>query len=348
MSVPLIPPFGLVLLACGLDRLVGDPRWCPHPVVVMGWWITRLRSLAEAWCGDSPWRLRLAGGLITLLLVAGSGLAGWGIERLAVLDEPRIRAAGMALLLIAMASALAGRSLEQAVRAVLQPLAAGDLPLARLRLGWIVGRDTEQLEADEILRAAAETASENAVDGLFAPLFWMLVGALCWTLGGDAAPGPLALAWAFKAASTLDSMLGYRHGRLRWLGTAGARLDDLLVWLPCRLVALSLPLAAGVGWPRAWRLLQRARRDGTPDPSPNAGLSQAIYAWVVGVQLGGVNRYGAICKAKPLLAAGCPAPDCGAVERMLGLTLRLQLLWLAAVSVVAWAALLLRMPAVAP
>ena len=83
----------------------------------------------------------------------------------------------------------------------------------------------------EILRAAAETASENAVDGFFAPLFWMLLGAWIWECWPEL-PGPLALAWGFKASSTLDSMLGYRSGRLRWLGTAGARLDDVLTWCP--------------------------------------------------------------------------------------------------------------------
>ena len=292
-------PFVWVLLACALDRAMGDPRWCPHPVVAMGWCISRLRWLAEAWAGDQPGRLRLAGGLITLLLVGASAGAGWALT--AVAPWP--------VLVIALASALAGRSLEQAVQQVLAALAAGDLPLARQRLGWIVGRDTDGLSDAEVLRALAETASENAVDGLFAPLFWMLVGA---SVGQ-----PLALAWGFKAASTLDSMLGYRRGRLRWLGTAGARLDDLLVWLPCRLVALSLGQ------------LGPALRDGAPDPSPNAGVSQAAYAHAVGVQLGGLNRYGGEQRAKPLLAAGSPPPDAAAVRRMLQLTRRLQLMWLA-------------------
>ena len=139
----------------------------------------------------------------------------------------------------------------------------------------------------------------------------------------------------FKAASTLDSMLGYRSGRLRWLGTAGARLDDLLVWLPCRLVALSLPLAAGQGLRGCGRLWRRARRDGAPDPSPNAGLSQAAYAHCTGVQLGGLNRYGDQLKAKPLLAAGQPLPSAASVERMLALTGRLELLWLLPIAALA-------------
>jgi adenosylcobinamide-phosphate synthase len=177
--------------------------------------------------------------------------------------------------------------------------------------GLVLFSALDEVLADRVRRLAsplAETASENAVDGLFAPLFWMLIGAL---LGQ-----PLALAWGFKAASTLDSMLGYRTGTLRWLGTAGARLDDLLVWLPCRLVALSLGQ------------LGPALKDGAPDPSPNAGVSQAAYAHAVGVQLGGSNRYGGQERCKPLLAAGCRAPDQAAVLQMLGLSRRLALLWL--------------------
>ena len=343
---PLLPVL-LVIAACGLDQLLGDPRWCLHPVVVMGWWIRQLRLLAERWAADSPWRLRLAGGLITAILVGGSGLAGWALERW-VLDTwaldtwARATSAGhwpgvvmqlvaISLLLIALASALAGRSLEQAVAAVLKALADDGekgLERARQRLAWIVGRDTSHLDGREILRAAAETASENAVDGLFAPLFWMLVGAALWSVGQSGWPGPLALAWAFKAASTLDSMLGYRRGRLRWLGTAGAKLDDLLTWLPCRLVALSLPLAAGRPG-RCLGLLRQALADGKPDPSPNAGVSQAAYAQLLGIQLGGWNRYGDQLRAKPLLARGCPAPTASGVMAIPELSRRLEAIWLA-------------------
>jgi adenosylcobinamide-phosphate synthase len=326
--LPAVAPILLVVLACALDRLLGDPRSWLHPVMVMGWLIARLRSWAEAWAADQPWRLRLAGFGITLLLVGGSALAGWWVERLAIHGATSGVSAAALPLLIGLASALAGRSLEQAVAGVLAALAAADLPLARQRLSWIVGRDTDGLDSSDILRAAAETASENAVDGVFAPLFWMLVGAGLWSMGALAWPGPLALAWAFKAASTLDSMLGYRQGRLRWLGTAGARLDDLLVWLPCRLVALSLPLVAGAQPAQAWKQLQQARKDARSDPSPNAGLSQAAYAHALGVQLGGANRYGGVIRHKPLLAAGCPPPTAAAVQAMLRLSNRLELLWL--------------------
>ena len=312
-------PALLVVLACLLDRLVGDPRCCLHPVQVMGWAIQHLRTLSEAWAGDTPWKLRLAGGGLTLVVVAGSGLTGWLLETMAR-EMPLL---GTPLLLVALASALAGRSLEQAVRNVLSALP--DLAEARSRLGWIVGRNVQDLPEGEILRAAAETTAENAVDGLFAPLFWMLVGAAVvahWTW----APGPLALAWIFKASSTLDSMLGYRQGRLRWLGTAGARLDDGLTWLPARLVAFTLPAISAP--PQRWmRQFQAALREGAADPSPNAGVSEAAYANAVGVQLGGRNRYADGWREKPLLGIGFPAPDEAAVEKMLALTLGLQGAW---------------------
>ncbi|MFN5193322.1 MAG: CobD/CbiB family cobalamin biosynthesis protein [Cyanobacteriota bacterium] len=313
-------PWLLVLLAGALDRWIGDPRRCPHPVQVMGVVIERLRSAAEAWAGDRPRPLRLAGTGITLVLVAGSLAAGWGVETLARMRPPL----GLPLLLLGLASALAGGSLRQAVQQVLAALP--DEALARQRLAWIVGRDVDHLDTAGMLRAAAETAAENAVDGLFAPLLWMLIGAALashW----PAAPGPLALAWTFKAASTLDSMLGYRRGRLRWLGTAGARLDDLLTWPAARLVALSLPLAASRAG-QTLALWRQALVDGAGDPSPNAGVSQAAYAHAAGVRLGGANRYGGEWRSKPVLAAGQPPADQAGVMRILRLTDRLELIWL--------------------
>lgn len=314
-----------MIAAAGLDLLLGDPRWCPHPVVWMGRCITSLRRCVEGLAGDHRLGLRLSGGLITLLLVLGSGICGWALERLVLPGSPLPWPWAAAVLVVALASALAARSLRDSVLAVVDALP--DLVAARRSLAWIVGRDTEALDQEEILRAAAETASENAVDGLFAPLFWMLLGAALWQWGATAGPGPLALAWAFKASSTLDSMLGYRRGRLQWLGTAGARLDDALTWLPCRLVLLTLPLVSRP-WSDWFRLVQSAERDGAADPSPNAGRSQAIYAHCSGVQLGGTNRYGERQIAKPVLATGQPPVDATAVRRILNLSARLELLWL--------------------
>ena len=320
----MVPPIALVITAGGVDRLFGDPLWCLHPVQVMGKAICVLRQRVEAFAGDRPWALRLGGVLITLVLVTSSVLAGWSLEQLSLHS-----AFVLPLLVIGLASALASRSLRQGVLAVVQALPRPpqhDLAEARQRLSWIVGRDVTQLNEAEIVRAAAESASENAVDGVFAPLFWMLLGAGLWQINSSC-PGPLALAWGFKAASTLDSMLGYRTGRLRWLGTAGARLDDLLTWLPCRLVMLTLPLISRP-WGQLINLVQAAERDGSNDPSPNAGRSEAIYAHCVGISMGGANRYGDHWVNKPLIAADQPPPDRASVETILRHTDQLQFTWI--------------------
>ena len=291
----------------------------------MGRLITRLREWIEAWAGDRPFRLRAGGGLITFVLVLGSGGTGWLVERLILPPSPLPQPLAALLVVIALASALAARSLRDSVLAVLQALP--DLPLARDRLSWIVGREVSQLDQNDILRASAETASENAVDGLFAPLFWMLIGAALWKAGFSQGPGPLALAWAFKASSTLDSMLGYKQGRLRWLGTAGARLDDLLTWLPCRMVLITLPLVS-MSWNKWPTTVWAAAVDGRPDPSPNAGLSESIFAHCADVQMGGLNRYRSTWINKPLLSAqSCKATASG-VRKLLNLGLKLEAAWL--------------------
>ena len=320
----------LILGAALLDQLIGDPSRMLHPVVVMGWWIRQLRCRVEQWAGDHPIKLRCGGGLISLILVLGSALAGWCLERLLWLPSPW-QWLGVPILTVGLASALAARSLTDSVLAVLEELPAtddGDLDAARRNLGWIVGRDVRNLNQAGLLRAAAETASENAVDGVFAPLFWMGIGALLW-MGVPSGPGPLALAWAFKASSTLDSMLGYRTDRLRWLGTAGARLDDLLTWLPCRLVMLTLPLVCPP-WTRWAQRVRLAEQDGAADPSPNAGRSEAIYAHCIGIQLGGENRYGERRVLKPVLGAGLPTANAHLVRCVLNASGRLESLWLSA------------------
>ena len=318
----------LVIGAALLDQLIGDPRRWIHPVVVMGWSIQQLRHWVELWAGDHPIKLRIGGGLISLILVLGSFLTGWCLERLLWLPSPW-GWLSIPILTLSLASALAARSLKDSVLAVVDALpsaAEGDLEPARRNLNWIVGRDVQSLDQTGMLRAAAETASENAVDGVFAPLFWMGIGSLLWMVL-PSGPGPLALAWGFKASSTLDSMLGYRSGRLRWLGTAGARLDDLLTWLPCRLVMLTLPLVCPP-WTHWVQRVQAAERDGSADPSPNAGRSEAIYAHCIGIHLGGENRYGERLVQKPVLGAGQPTANEQLVRAVLKASIRLEILWI--------------------
>ncbi len=301
-------------LAAGVDYLVGDPWGWPHPVQVMGRVIT-LGTQPVLALALPAWVERIWGVGLGLTLVVGSGVAGWWLVDWAQRFSAVL---ALALTVVLLASCLAGRSLRRAAEEVLAPLTQGDLALARARLALYVGRDTADLEEPEILRAVLETVSENATDGVLAPLFYGVLGAMVPGLGAV----PLAL--AYKAASTLDSMVGYRHPPYTHLGWFSARLEDGLTWLPCRLTVITIALLSGQPR-RVWRI---CRRDAPADPSPNAGWSEAAYAAALGVQLGGVNVYRGVVKAKPYLGEARHPITPDQIGQALTLTRRAVLLWL--------------------
>lgn len=308
----------VLAIAALLDYAIGDPWSWPHPVQVMGWAISRYRDWVLQRPGplwQQPWVQRLAGIGLGLGLMGLSGLVGW----LMVWGAGQIHPLGaIALNSIVVASGLAGRSLRSAAEEVLTPLATSDLDQARTRLARYVGRDTQNLSEPELLRAVLETVTENATDGVMAPLFYAIVGA--WLPVGSA-----SLVLAYKAASTLDSMVGYRDAPYTYLGWFSARFEDGLTWLPCRLTVLTLALLSG----RPAQVWQLCWRDARQDPSPNAGWSECAYAAVLGVQVGGINTYRGIVKAKPLLADPQRPITPAVVRQAMGLTRYCVLGWLA-------------------
>ena len=278
-----VEPLSLALLALllgavVLDLLIGDPRWLPHPVVAMG---RLIDALERRWNRGSLKARRLRGFLLTGCVVALVYALAWSVLTLLAGLHPWLGLGGELLLL---ASALAIKGLRDAAFAVAGPLVRGDLAGARRAVAMIVGRDTDTLDEAEITRATVETVAENTVDGITAPLFWALLGG-----------APLAL--AYKAVNTLDSMVGHRSERYVDFGYASARLDDLANWVPARLTALSMWLAA-LALPEArWQGVRRQGalagtwRDAPGHPSPNAGWPEAMMAHLLGVQLGGINHY---------------------------------------------------------
>ena len=298
--------------------------------MVIGYLINYLRRIAEKLSNKNPIKLRIGGALITLIVVSLSAYVGWLIERLALPNSFLSITLGKMIVVFLMSSALASRSLNNRVKEILNCLKnntnSKDIYSARLKLKRIVGREVSHLEEEEILRASAETASENSVDGIFAPLFWMFVGVFLWNFS-TSLPGPLSLAWAYKASSTIDSMIGYKKGSLKWMGTAGARLDDFLTWIPCRLTLLTLPIISQ-SWMKVPRTIKAAWRDGSKDLSPNSGLSEAIFAHCAKVQMGGDNIYGNYQLKKPILAKESPKATKEAVQRILKLILELEFTWL--------------------
>ncbi|WP_051044162.1 adenosylcobinamide-phosphate synthase CbiB [Baaleninema simplex] len=305
------------VVAAILDFWVGDPWNWPHPVQGMGWLIRRYTDWvfkANKSVTESAIAMKLAGVLLTVILVVGSGALGWGLVTLARRIDPWL---GVGLDAILLASCLAGRSLRDAAEDVLVPVMQGDLPEARDRLSRYVGRDTQDLERSEVLRAVFETVAENAVDGVMGPLFYGLIGA--------ATPlGSASLALAYKAASTLDSMVGYREAPYTHLGWSSAKLEDGLTWLPCRLTVLTLALLSR--HPR--RVIQLCQRDAAADPSPNSGWSECAYAASLGVRVGGKNVYRGVVKVKPLMGDSLRPITPEVVREALTLDRICFLLWL--------------------
>jgi adenosylcobinamide-phosphate synthase len=304
----------VLIIATLLDYLIGDPWGWPHPVQIMGWGISHLTKLSLKYCHNSLTQ-RIAGIVLGIILVIASGLVGWLIIEIARWMHPLF---AIVLESILLASCFAGRSLRTAAVTVLKPLTAGNLTKARDTLSDYVGRDTKNLSESEILRAILETVTENATDGVMAPLFYAIVGGIIPFVGVV----PLAL--AYKASSTLDSMVGYREAPYTYLGWFSARLEDYLTWLPCRLTVVTLALLSGKPL-YVWRI---CCRDAVADPSPNSGWSECAYAAILGVQMGGTNWYRGIAKQKPLLGDDIYPITPVSIQSALQLTRYCFLLWL--------------------
>lgn len=277
---------GTLLLASALDAALGDPRWLPHPVRLMGrvitWYDHAVRKRAVTESGA------LGAGI---LLALGLSLLSYGTAWIILELAGRLSLSLGKIVEVYLAfTTLAARDLADHVSAVYQALKAGRQVEAREAVARIVGRDTAQLPESEVVRAAVETVAESSCDGIIAPLFYLALGGV-----------PLGL--AYKAINTLDSMVGHRDPEYRSFGWASARLDDLANWVPARMTAGLLVLSAALVRRRgavrdAWRILGR---DGKKHPSPNAGRPEAAMAGALGVRLGGRNTYGGIPEERPAL-----------------------------------------------
>ncbi len=306
--------YSVIILAAALDYLIGDPVNMIHPVQIMGWVISSWSKLAEKYC-HHPLTQRLAGVFLGTIVIVGSGAIAQLIVQIAKTGHPFL---GIIVESVLLASCFAGRSLRNAAIAVLQPWEEDDLSTASLTLSRYVGRDTKNLTAPEILRAILETVTENATDGVMAPLFYGILGALL--------PGveSVTLAVAYKASSTLDSMIGYKDAPYTYLGWFSARLEDILTWLPCRLHVITLGIIAC----KTLKVWQICRRDAIKDPSPNSGWSECSYAAILEVQVGGINWYRGVAKYKPLLGDAIHPITSQSIHQALQLTRYSFLLWL--------------------
>lgn len=302
-----------VVLTCAylLDLVIGDPRWLPHPVRFIGWGIERMEGILrnkEHRAKNTDHRQKMAGVFLVSVIVGvvyglfyflnstllNSGLPG-AISYVAVF-----------LLVYFTSTTIATRDLLLSGRRVLDTVRAGDRVEASRKLSMIVGRDTQAMDARSILRATIETISENASDGIIAPLFYFAIGGL-----------PLAM--AYKAVNTLDSMVGYKNEKYKDFGWAAARLDDIANYVPARITgvliftstfilsaiercrdALKISSSRSNGL-NSLNSLSIMLRDGRNHSSPNSGFPEAAMAGALGVRLGGPSTYGGVLVEKPFI-----------------------------------------------
>jgi len=258
-----------------LDALFGDPAWLPHPVVYMGKAISKLEKFLRPRLPKTPQGELLGGAIVAFCLPVGTflltGLVCWGAARL----HPLL---GLAVQMFWCGQALAARGLVQESTNVYKELKKPDLPGARKAVSRIVGRDTAELTAEGVTKAAVETVAENASDGVIAPLLYMLIGG-----------APLAL--TYKAINTMDSMLGYKNEKYLYFGRVPAKLDDAANYLPSRLAGLLWVATAAFTHndaKGAWKIWRRDRRN---HASPNSAQTESACAGALGVQLAGPAYY---------------------------------------------------------
>jgi len=277
----------LLAAVCGfaLDLLLGDPAWLTpmHPVVLMGRAISALEKRLRALFPKTPRGEYRAGLLLALVMSVGSyTLCRLILHHLNALSPPL----AFALEVIWCWQALAVKDLRVEAMRVKTALEGAGLDAARRAVSRIVGRDTENLSAEGVARAAVETVAENFSDGVIAPLFWMLLGG-----------APLSL--CYKAVNTMDSMLGYKNERYLYFGRAPAKLDDAANYLPARLAALLLIAAAWLLGEDAASALRVWKRDRRKHASPNSAQCEAAMAGALGLRLCGPARYFGVLHEKP-------------------------------------------------
>lgn len=277
----------LAILCIGfiLDFIIGDPHGLWHPVQGIGLLITLYERMLRKAAKENPAALRICGGVLVILVlvsaVAIAALLLW------VAFEAN-KWIGYGLACVISWQMLAAKSLRTESMKVCTALKQEGLMAGRKAVSMIVGRDTESLSEEGVIKAAVETVAENTSDGITAPLFYMMIG------------GPL-LGVLYKAVNTMDSMIGYKNEKYRYFGTCAAKLDDLMNYIPARVSAWFMILASGLlnmNIKQAWKIYRRDRKN---HKSPNAAQTEAVMAGALEIQLAGDAWYFGELHEKPYI-----------------------------------------------
>ncbi len=273
-----------IIAAFALDFLIGDPDVSFHPVRLLG----RVVVWTEPLFRQLSMGLFMSGLLFAVALIVGTWVVAAVMVALAAFVSPTL---AVLVNIVLVYFCISARCLEKEAIKVRNRLTAKRLDDAKTHLAMIVGRDVAPLDASGVSRAAVETVAENLVDGVISPLFFAVIGG-----------APLAA--AFKMASTLDSMVGYKNERYERFGKAAARIDDIANFLPARLSVPIISAAAFFLFRTGKPGLKTGFREGRNHSSPNAGYPEAAFAGALCVELGGPNIYHGYLVEKPYIGQG--------------------------------------------
>lgn len=265
------------LTALAIDTLIGDPRSRWHPVVIIG----NLIAFFEARLLKSTSTARtknFAGFLLVIIVLALIYVSVYMITLAFSYINPLSAFICNSVLL---SFTISPRSLAEAGSEIKSYLLTNDLEQARFKVGWIVGRDTNELNTAEISRATIETVAENIVDGIISPLFYFFIGGV-------------PLAFLYRAVNTLDSMVGYKNEKYLDFGMPAARVDDIFNYIPARITGILILVASFLLRFNTSAAFRSIIRDASNHPSPNSGIAEAGVAGALGIRLGGQNYYGGV------------------------------------------------------
>ena len=258
-----------------LDLIFGDPHWLPHPICLIGNLIGFIEGNLRPKLAPNKNALLLGGALMVIIVLVISFAVPMAILLAAGMVSPWL---AFALETIMCYQIFATKCLRDESMKVYDALHNNDLADARVKLSWIVGRDTQNLDEEEITKGAVETVAENTADGIIAPMFYMFLGGV-------------PLAFLYKGINTMDSMVGYKNDKFLYFGRCAAKLDDLANLLPARITGLVMIAAAfllGLNGPGAWKVFWRDRYNHL---SPNSAMTESVTAGALNIQLGGDHFY---------------------------------------------------------
>lgn len=276
-----------------IDLCIGDPHFLPHPVRAIGWWIQTCEKFLRKWT-RSPRAERLGGVLLLIAVVGATYGMTWGLIWVASHYLGLWGAVSLQILMVYQL--FATRCLADEGMKVCRFLQKDDLQGAKKAVSYLVSRDVEPMERRDVVKATIETVSENIIDGITSPMFFLFIGGV-------------PLAYAFKAVNTLDSMVGYKNEKYLHFGWASARTDDWVNYIPARLTGFILSLTTGLlgyPWKRAFKVMWRDRKQHS---SPNSPWSEAPTAGALGIQLGGKTQYFGVLYHKPTMGDDLELPE---------------------------------------